>query len=78
MSASGRGGFDGSLHPAYHPFSMNMDAPNPPAPNRPSGIGGPSPVLGSVDSTKLDDILSLLHNQQQQITTLASEVSVQT
>ena len=77
MSASGRGGFYGSLHPAYQPFAMNLDAPNTPAPNLVSGVGGPSPALGSTDSRKLDDILSLLHNQQQQITTLASEVSVQ-
>ena len=78
MSASGRGGFYGSLHPAYQLFAMNMDAPNPPAPNPASGIGGPSLALRSADSRKLDDILSLLHNQHQQITMLASKVSVQT
>ena len=71
-SASGRGRFYGSLHPAYQPFNIHADSPV----HGNIMSGPPAIATSSADSVKLDKILSLLDSQQQQITTLTSEVSV--
>ena len=73
MSSTGRGGFYGSLHPAYQPFSIPTDGTST---HGSTMTGPPAIATASADAGKLDEILSLLHSQQQEITTLTSEVLV--
>lgn len=75
LMAAGRGGYYGSLHPAYDRFhelgsqtSFSTD---------PSAFSGarnlPSPQTGSTNA-KLDEILVLLRDQEEKISTPKSEV----
>lgn len=79
---AGRGGYYGALHPAYQAFSDHsvQNAARTPddASFTPSGRHGIQPAAaassGSSASTKLDEILALLHNQEEKISSLKSEV----
>ena len=76
LTMAGRGGYYGSLHPAYQPFpehgSLNMSLTRGEASGARRG-GLQTPASSSSTSTKL---LALLHNQEEKISSLTTEVSL--
>ena len=80
---AGRGGYYGSLHPAYQMFSehgsQNVSLTADEARSFSVARGGcnglHSATSPSSVSTKLDEILALLRSQDEKISTLTSEVN---
>ena len=66
---SGRGGYYGSLHPAYQPFNVSSEFSSP------STRHSTAATVSDTSHSKLDAITSLLQSQQENITSLRSEVT---
>ena len=67
---NGRGGYYGSLHPAYQPFNVSSEVSSPSTCHSTAG------TVSDTSHSKLAEILSLLQSQQEDITSLKSEVTL--